>query len=61
MMGGWKTWVAGIGTILTGLGLIAAGVTADIIDMELIVSGAKTVLAGLAVLGIGHKIEKAAK
>lgn len=57
-MGGWKTWVAGIGTICTGLGMIAAGVTAEPMDLDLIVKGVTTVMAGLAIIGIGHKIEK---
>ena len=57
-MRGWKTWAAGIGTILLGLSQVAlalgspeAGTTIN--------GGVQTVLAGLAVIGIGHKLEKA--
>jgi len=57
-MSGWKTWAAGIGTILTGLGAIGAAVAKDGLDFSAIQAGALTVLAGLGVLGIGHKIEK---
>ena len=59
-MKGWKTWVAGIGTILTGLGMIAAGVTKEGFSLEAVKGGALTVWAGMGVIGIGHKIEKAA-
>ena len=58
-MGGWKTWVAGIGTILTGLGMIAAAATKEGgFSFEAAQGGVQTVLAGLAVIGIGHKIDR---
>ena len=57
-MSGYKTYLAGIGTILLGISQIAlalgqpeAGTTIN--------GGVQTVLAGLAVIGIGHKLEKA--
>lgn len=59
MMSGWKTWVAGIGTVLTGLGMIGAALTKEggfaFADLQ---NGMQTVLAGVAVLGIGHKIDR---
>ena len=60
MMGGWKTWVAGLGTIFGGLAMIA-GALADGIDPDKIWQGFQMILAGLAIIGIGHKIEKAGK
>lgn len=58
-MKGWKTWVAAIGTILTGLGLIAAALTKEGgFSIENLQSGVQTILAGLALIGIGHKLEK---
>lgn len=58
-MNGWKSIVAGVGTILTGLGMIAAGLAKEGgFALENITTGMQTVLAGLAVLGIAHKIEK---
>ena len=60
MMGGWKTWAAGLGAIFSGLGLIAKTVATEI-DPQKIWEGFQMVLAGLAIIGIGHKIEKAKK
>ena len=56
-MSGWKTWAAGIGGILSGLGMIGSalgGGDASIND------GVQLIIGGLAIIGIGHKIEKAA-
>ena len=59
MMSGWKTWVAGIGTVLTGLGMIGAALSAEGgFSFDSIQAGVQTVLAGLAVIGIGHKIDR---
>ena len=56
-MKGWKTLAAGIGTIMLGLSQLAMTFTGNgDTDMQTAVG---TVLAGLAILGIGHKIEKA--
>lgn len=60
-MTGWKTWAAAIGSIASGVGLIIAGLFADPIDGAKIGEGWTLVLAGLAMIGIGHKIEKASK
>jgi len=57
-MTGWKTWVAAIGLIASGVGMIATGFVADPMDFELIVAGWGSIMAGLALVGIGHKIEK---
>lgn len=53
MMLGWKTWVAGIGSILWGI--IGA-----IVGVHSWTEVPNYILAGLAALGIGHKIEKTA-
>ena len=58
-MTGWKSKAAGIGTILTGLGMVIAAVVKEGgLDFAAIQNGAQTVFAGLAILGIAHKIEK---
>ena len=54
MMTGWKTWLAGLGSIIWGI----AGFIAGVHDIETMVA---FILSGLAALGIGHKIEKSAK
>ena len=51
-MGGWKTWAAGIGLAVFGIG----GGLLGIHEMD---TGIKMALEGLAIVGIGHKIEKA--
>ena len=58
-MTGWKTWAAAIGLMLSGLGLALAGVVADPMDFTKIAEGWTLIMAGLAAIGIGHKIEKA--
>lgn len=61
-MGGWKTWVAAIGTILTGLGMIATALTKEGgLSFENIQAGILTVTGGLGMIGLGHKLDKAAK
>jgi hypothetical protein len=59
-MTGWKSKAAGIGSILTGAGFIVTNVVATPIDVTGIMEGWGLILAGLAILGISHKIEKAA-
>lgn len=58
MMGGWKTWTAAIGMIVTGAGLIATAVAGETVDPDKILEGAQLILAGLALIGLGHKLEK---
>ena len=57
-MGGIKTWLAVIGGICTGVGMIISGILSDPVNMDLIGKGWMAILAALALLGIGHKIEK---
>lgn len=60
IMGGWKTWAAGIGMILTGAGLALKAVTApEDAEPGQLMDGIQLALAGLATIGIGHKVEKA--
>ena len=51
MMTGWKTWVAS--ACMAGLGVIS------VVNGET-VEGVQQVVAALALIGVGHKIEKAA-
>jgi ABC-type uncharacterized transport system permease subunit len=61
-MGGWKTWLATIGAIITGLGLIISGLLSDLIDGNKIWEGILVILAAFGIgLGLGHKIEKIKK
>ena len=50
-MKGWKTWLAAIGTGALGVYEIKAGNTEG---------GIMKILGALALVGIGHKVEKAA-
>ena len=52
IMGGWKTWLAAIGTIALGIVEIAGG------DAE---SGITKLVAAFGLIGIGNKLDKAAK
>ena len=58
MMHGWKTWVAAIGMIATGVSVLISGVLAEGVDAEKVKEGIMIIFAGLAMVGIGHKIEK---
>ena len=66
MMKGWKTWAAGIALILTGIGRMLnyvemIGGDVDIAVLQAAIThGLEMVGAGLAVIGIGHKVEKQA-
>lgn len=57
-MTGWKTKVAGVGAILTGLGLALAGLAADPVNSTQAIQGVLVVLGGLTALGLGHKVDK---
>jgi len=48
-MSGWKTWAGGLGLIAVGLVMIVNK------EFE---AGAMKIAEGLAIIGIGHKIEK---
>jgi hypothetical protein len=52
MMQGWKTWLAVFG--MTALGVV------DVVNGQA-ETGIQKIVAALALLGIGHKIEKASK
>ena len=54
---GWKTWASGIASMLSGIVLILKSVIGEGGE---IMEGVALIIAGLAILGIGHKIEKAA-
>lgn len=58
MLEGYKTYIAAIASILSGLGMIATGITQDPINWELVNQGWVMVVAGLAVFGIGAKLSK---
>lgn len=60
-MSGWKTKLGGTGLIFTGLGLIIGGLLSEPISGEMLASGFTSLFLGWAGLGLGHKIEKAAK
>lgn len=53
-MKGWKTWAAAV--LMMGYGI--AGIFLDLHDAD---TGVRMVTEGLAIVGLGHKIEKAAK
>jgi len=58
MMGGWKTWVAAIGLIFLGIGLIVLGLFAKDLKEVLFGLGVQAILFGFGLIGIGHKVEK---
>ena len=55
---GYKTYIAGIGVIFTGLAMIADGLATEPVDTQKIYNGILTISAGLAACGIGHKLDK---
>lgn len=57
-MEGWKTKLGGVGAVLTGIGLIIAGVLADPMDGTKIIEGIAAISAGFVALGLGHKADK---
>lgn len=60
-LNGYKTRIGAIGLMMTGLGMIAAGIAHDGgIDKQMIIGGFGTFSAGLSALGLGHKAEKIA-
>ena len=54
MMKGKKTWLAAIVSIVYGLG----GMIADLHDAD---TGVGFIVAGLGMIGIGHKVDKIGK
>ena len=57
-MNGWKTKASGVGAILSGVALLISGLAGPTFNFDAIQQGALTVIAGLGVLGIGHKLSK---
>jgi len=58
---GYKTYIAGIGVICTGIAMIATALTPDAmsqIDPQKIYEGLVMVGGGLAAIGLGHKLDK---
>lgn len=55
-MKGWKTRLAGIGTMLLGAGQLAKAVSDG--DWQAGQQAFQVFMAGLAIIGIGHKIDK---
>lgn len=62
MMKGWKTWTGVIGMVLVTVadGMLGIDTQAAAADANTIVTMIQAGMAGLAVIGLGHKIEKAA-
>lgn len=56
MMTGWKTWAAGIGSILGGAAMIANSFATG--DYSHMAEGWGLVVGGLAIIGIGHKVDR---
>jgi hypothetical protein len=55
---GYRSYIAGAGMTLTGVGLIANQVATGVYDYDTMEKGVGLVLAGLAVLGHAGKQEK---
>jgi len=65
-MTGWKTWTAGLISIINGLAMIVyefynSFVNAIPVDAAAMTEGIAFVSAGLAAIGLGHKLEKSPK
>lgn len=62
IMGGWVTWLAAIAMILNGIADVLTGFApifeGSPVDGALIQQGIAKITAGLAMIGIGRKIEK---
>lgn len=60
-MRGWKTKSASIGGMLTGAGMVAAGLLSDPPNWSHVFQGLGTIAGFLGIWGVGHKIEKGRK
>lgn len=60
-MSGWKTWTAGLGSIIIGIGTVITALTGDVPPGDRINTGLTEIIGGLAIIGLGHKIEKGPK
>lgn len=57
-MNGYKTYIAGGGTILLGLAQTLLAVSSPETSAT-VQDGLQSILAGLAIIGVGHKLDKA--
>lgn len=55
-MQGWKTKLAGIAGILTGVGMAISGLVNG--EFDSVKEGVMLIIASLATIGIGHKVDK---
>jgi len=60
-MEGWKTWVAMLLGVATGIGMVCTGLLSDPMDFNLIGQGLLVIAAALGIGGVGHKIDKLRK
>ena len=58
-MSGWKTWTAGLASIASGVAMILTSVASDGFSFDALKEGIGLIVAGLGIIGVGHKIEKA--
>lgn len=57
-MEGWKTKLGGVGTILSGLAILAGVLSGDSVNINQLAEAALVVFAGLGAIGLGHKLDK---
>lgn len=57
-LNGYKSWIAGIAAILTGLGMIGGTIATKGFDFNSIYQGVLVVIGGLATLGVAGKLQK---
>jgi hypothetical protein len=57
-MGGWKTKLAGVGGILSGLAMVVASIVNSPFDFNNLWQGVLVIVGGLGLLGVGHKLQK---
>ncbi|MBW2178789.1 MAG: hypothetical protein JRG81_00210 [Deltaproteobacteria bacterium] len=60
-MTGWKTKLGSGGVLCTGVAMIIAGFVGEPVNPDKMYQGAMVCFSALTALGIGHKVEKAAK
>ena len=58
-MNGWKTTLGGVSSILTGLAVFAKAYSDGTLDIHTMQTGMGFISAGIAAIGIGHKLDKA--
>ncbi len=55
---GYKTYIAGVGMICTGLGMMASALVADHFFIEALWEGVGVIAAGFGMMGFRHALEK---